>query len=79
MTGLAWPGLVVYWGVFFLSLLVTMYMVLLDLRYIRLMYVREEKGLFEDTLGSEEFRRALLKRGDGASPGQDIHGRDEAH
>lgn len=51
--------LAVYWGVFLLSLLITLYMVLLDLRYIRLLYLQEEKELFEDTLGSEEFRRAL--------------------
>jgi hypothetical protein len=71
VTGLAWPGHVAYWGIFFLSLLVTLYMVLLDLRYIRLMYVREEKDLFEDTLGSEEFRQALLKRSRGVPPAHD--------
>lgn len=59
VTGLPLPGLAVYWGVFTLSLLVTFYMVLLDMRFIRLMYLREEKALFDETLGSEEFRRAL--------------------
>jgi len=59
---LGWPLLGAYWGLFLLSLLVTFYMVLLDFRYIRLMYIQGEKELFEETLGSEEFRRALLRR-----------------
>lgn len=59
VTDLDWPLQVVYWGVFLLAMLVTVYMVLLDLRYIRLRYIQEEKALFEETLGSEEFRRAL--------------------
>lgn len=62
VTNLDWPHLAVYWGVFLLSLLVTVYMVLLDLRYIRLLYLQGEKKLFEETLGSEEFRRALRQR-----------------
>lgn len=69
---LGWPLLGAYWGLFLLSLLVTLYMVLLDFRYIRLMYLQGEKALFEETLGSEEFRRALLKRGDdGQQPPDD--------
>ena len=64
VVNLGWPLLGVYWGVFVLSLLVTLYMVLLDFRYIRLLYVQGEKQLYEETLGSDEFRRALLKRGE---------------
>ncbi len=65
----------VYWGCFFLALLVTLYMVLLDFRYIRLMYLHGERQLFEETLGSEDFRKALLKREqamppDGETPGE---------
>lgn len=68
--GLGWPRLGVYWGIFLLSLLVTFYMVLLDFRYIRVLYAQGEKELYEETLGSEDFRRALLKRDDkgGHSP-----------
>lgn len=50
---------IAYWGLFLVSLLVALYMALLDLRYIRMQYTLGEKELFEDTLGSEEFRTAL--------------------
>lgn len=50
---------IAYWGLFLLSLLVALYMALLDLRYIRMQYSLGEKELFEETLGSEEFRTAL--------------------
>ena len=50
---------IAYWGLFLVALLVALYMALLDLRYIRMQYSLGEKELFEDTLGSEEFRTAL--------------------
>ncbi len=52
---------IAYWGLFLVSLLVALYMALLDLRYTRMQYSLGEKELFEDTLGSEEFRTALRK------------------
>ena len=48
-----------YWGVFLAALLVALYMALLDLRYVRMQYSLGEKELFEDTLGSEDFRTVL--------------------
>ncbi len=51
--------LAVYWGIFFLLLVVTLYIVFLDIRYIRLQYTLGERDVFENTLGSEEFRKAL--------------------
>ncbi len=51
--------LVAYWGFFFLFLLVTLYMVLLDFRFIRMEFKMGERALFEDTLGSEDFRKNL--------------------
>jgi hypothetical protein len=36
-----------------------MYVVLLDIRYIRLVYRLGQRDIFQHTLGSEEFRRAL--------------------
>lgn len=51
--------LLVYWGIFLLFLLAAFYVVLLDIRYIRLMYVLGERDIFENTLGSEEFQKAL--------------------
>jgi hypothetical protein len=59
VTSLAPVYQIVYWCVFLLLLLLALYMALLDLRYIRMLYSEGEKDLFEDTLGSEEFRRAL--------------------
>jgi len=54
------PGfLIIYWLVFGLSFLISLYMAFLDMRYIRLQYKLGEKELFEDTLGSEDFRTAL--------------------
>lgn len=52
---------VVYWGVFLLSLLATLYMVLLDFRHIRMDYKLRERALFKDTLGNETFRREMLQ------------------
>ncbi len=60
--------LLVYWGIFLLSLLVAFYMVLLDIRYIRLGYLQEERDLYLDTLGNEELRQALREQGQGADP-----------
>lgn len=69
--GMAWFGakmdiqayspifLMVYWAIFLLALLVTFYMVLLDIRYIRLSYLQDERDLFLETLGDEELRQTL--------------------
>ena len=51
-----------YWGVFLITLLVALYMALIDLRYVRLQYSLGEKELFEETVGSEELRSALRDR-----------------
>ena len=51
--------LVVYWGIFLLLLLFALYMVLIDVRYIRLQYELGRREIFRRTLGSEEFRRSL--------------------
>ena len=48
-----------YWAVFFAAFAVVLYCVVLDLRYIRLEYVVENRDIFKETLGDEEFRRAL--------------------
>lgn len=51
--------LLIYWGIFMLLLLVAMYVVLLDIRYIRLQYTLGARDIFDNTLGSEEFRKAI--------------------
>lgn len=49
----------VYWGVFALLFFVTLYVVALDLRYIRAQHAVAERDLFRETLGEGEFREAL--------------------
>jgi len=49
----------VYWGVFALLFFVTLYIVLLDLRYIRAEHAIAQRDLFYQTLGDQEFREAL--------------------
>ena len=51
----------IYWGLFGLAFLVTLYMVLLDFRYIRMEYKIEERSLFSDTLGNPELREEIRK------------------
>jgi len=51
--------LLVYWGIFVLALFVALYMALLDIRYIRLLYLLEEREIFENTIGNPDFRKSL--------------------
>lgn len=60
--------LAIYWGVFLAALIVAMYVVILDIRYIRLMYALGQREIFENTLGSEEFRKALRARHERGNP-----------
>lgn len=48
-----------YWAFALVLLFVALYMVLIDLRYIRLQFKVAERDIFLDTLGSEEFRREI--------------------
>jgi len=48
-----------YWGLFLVLFLVMLYCVLLDLRYIRAEHAVMQREVFRETLGDEEFRRAL--------------------
>jgi len=49
----------IYWGVFALLFFVTLYIVALDIRYIRAQHAIAQRDLFHQTLGEEEFREAL--------------------
>ena len=51
----------VYWGIFLVLMIATIYIVLLDLRYIRMQYAILRREIFRQTLGSEEFQKALRK------------------
>ena len=48
-----------YWGLFLLLFLAAIYCALLDFRYVRLQTKIEERELYRQTLGDEQFRRAL--------------------
>lgn len=48
-----------YWGLFLVLFLIVLYCVLLDLRYIRAEHAIWQREVFNETLGDEEFRRAL--------------------
>lgn len=61
--------LMIYWGIFALLLLTTLYLALLDIRYTLLEFKLGERELFEDTLGDETFRRELRNAHDEDRPG----------
>ena len=57
-----------YWGMFVLLLIVAMYMVVLDMRYIRLEYQLGRRDIYHETLGDEGLRKTL--RDAGQTPAQ---------
>ena len=56
----AWACLL-FWVVFGLLLLVTSYIALLDMRFIRLQYALEKRALLQESWGDDEFRDMLRK------------------
>ena len=48
-----------YWGVFLVLFVTTLYCVMLDLRYINAEHSAMKREVLRETLGDEEFRRAL--------------------
>ena len=53
--------LMLYWGAWLALLLVAMYCVWIDLRYLRAQFLAEESHLFRETLAEESFRKALIE------------------
>ena len=51
----------IYWSVFLLLLAVALFIVILDIRYIRLQYAVAKRELLRQTLGDETFRKALIR------------------
>lgn len=49
----------IYWGIFVVLFIVTLYIVALDIRFIRVQHSVAERDLFQETLGDKEFREAL--------------------
>jgi hypothetical protein len=50
---------VVFWLVFFIFFITALLLALWDLRYIRAQYRYDERELFQQTLGDEDFRKRL--------------------
>ena len=50
---------IVYWLVFFIFFIAALLLALWDLRYIRAQYRYDERELFHETLGDEDFRKRL--------------------
>jgi len=69
--GMAWYGanipwreyslnfFVIYWGGFMVLFVAAIYCALLDIRYITAQYAAAKREVFRETLGDEDFRRAL--------------------
>ena len=55
----------VYWLVFLLLFVIALYMALLDLRYIRMRYLMEERELYIKTMADEAIQAALRRPDDG--------------
>jgi hypothetical protein len=63
----------IYWGLFFLSFLASLYFAMLDVRYNLAQYAAAKRQVFLQTLGDEEFRKALR-----AAQHQQGHDSDES-
>lgn len=50
-----------YWCIFLVIFLFTIWMAIIDIRYIRMEYALGKKEIFKQTLGEEGFREALRK------------------
>ena len=55
------PLFVLYWAGFLVLLFLSLFIALLDFRYIRLQYTVAKRDLFKQTLGDEALREALNK------------------
>ncbi|HIJ73466.1 MAG TPA: hypothetical protein HPP83_05120 [Candidatus Hydrogenedentes bacterium] len=51
--------LLIYWSVFLVLFIVTVLIVLLDIKYIRMHYALGKREVFRRTLGDEKFRKEL--------------------
>ena len=51
----------IYWGVFILLLLLSLYFIVLDLRFIHVQYLIARRDLLRETLEDETFRKTLIQ------------------
>lgn len=54
-------ALLAYWVVWLLLLVFSLYVVLVDLRYLRVRFLAEERELFKETMGESAIRQAIIK------------------
>lgn len=54
------PVFIAYWGAFLFCVVMAIVLVFVDIRFVRLHYVLAKRELYRQTLGDEEFRKALL-------------------
>ncbi len=52
----------IYWFIFLMLFMVSLFIVWLDIRYIKMQYAIGKRALFGQTLGSESFRKDLIER-----------------
>lgn len=50
----------IYWGVFLLLLLISLYLIVLDFRFIHVQYLIARRDLLRETLEDEVFRKTLI-------------------
>lgn len=53
-------GHFVFWGLFVVLIFASVYLAMLDMRYIRLQYLLQKREIFGQTLGDSAFRESLL-------------------
>lgn len=51
--------MIIYWLLFMLAFVAALYCAVVDIKYINLQYAADKRAAFRETLGSEEFRKAL--------------------
>ena len=64
---------ILYWGLFLVLMALIFLIVWLDVRYIRFQYALERRNVFRETLGDEEFRKALIQAQDKPSKPNNTH------
>ena len=53
------PLIIGYWAIFLAAFFSAIYCAIIDIKYISLQFSADQRDAFRETLGSEEFRRAL--------------------
>ncbi|MCL4218587.1 MAG: hypothetical protein KJ052_16495 [Candidatus Hydrogenedentes bacterium] len=65
-----------YWGFVVVLVILALYLALIDIRYIRLQYLIAQREIFRETIGDEEFRKALREAQEAKSGNAEQNGKD---